>query len=719
MHRPIKPSKCFQAAFQRTYSLIPRIRATPSRETPGQFGLKGLHQPTDWQRIANSCVEDCLHYADRIRTHPFQPNASVLQLFDDLSDRLCSVLDVAELCRNVHPDPEFANAAHDAFVDVSSVVQHLNADRSLYEPLSVLYHEDREARKAAGSKGFLSHEEVVMMKSLKHDFDRGGITLSDGEKGKLLHLQNQVASLGEQFVSPPENGPPVLELSESKLRHLPANVRTRFSPSDKPLHVRAQLDGPTSHLLLKWIPDSRTREQVYRLTHDHDADSKLKVLGSLFQSRFEVARLLGHRSYADLLFSDRLASSTDEVVLFLEQLSRTVLQNANAERNEIEVEKLRREPQTAANDKPRVHGWDRSFYIGRLKAQSFDLTSAELSNYLSLSACLQGLSEIVDNIFGVKLIKVKANADEIWHEDVEKVQLVDDSGEILGHIFLDLYPRPRKYGHAAHFSIRCGREPSGANEYQTPVVALVCNFGRSSPGGHRLLSVSEYETLFHEFGHSLHSILSRTKYQHLSGTRVATDFVEIPSHLFEHFAWDPRVISRFARHHQTGEPIPTRILKSMCASRNGFIATDVQMQLLFSVMDLQFHGSHPPSKELVGTFQQLQQKLTSYTPDDGVPVPATFHHFVGYGAGYYSYIFARVISAHLWSSLFAENPMSRAGGLNFRYNILAHGGAKDPCSMLQTALQGPVSCDPFLRSVGIEPDGKQFRLRLPVVANSR
>lgn len=718
MFRSTSRITCIRSVPFRAFSFLPRLRPAPSEHSPGQFGLKGLHQPSDWQRIATVCVQDCLKLAEDIRLHKLRRDASVLQLFDDLSDRLCSVLDVAELCRNVHPNKEFVLAAHQAFVEVSTVVQHLNADHALYQPLNLLYHEDLDQRAKGSTQGSLSHEEVVMVKSLKHDFERGGINLDAGEKRRLLKLQENATSLGSDFLSASSGTPPYMDIPASILRSLPHEAQQRFTPSMKPFHLRVPIDGSMSHTLLKWIPDSRIREQVFRLSHGKHTQFKLATLTSLLQSRYDMARLLGYPSYAHLLFSDRMASSPTDVLEFLEQLSRVVMAAAHADRSAIEMEKLRKEPHAAIDGRAQVHGWDRSFYIGRLKAQNYDLSSSEVSSYLPLSACMQGLSDITSNVFGVKMIKVQPNQDEVWHNSVEKIRLVEDSGKLLGHIFLDLYPREGKYNHAAHFSIRCGRQPSHATEYQTPVVALVCNFGKASFTGDCLLTISEYETLFHEFGHSLHSIFSRTRFQHLSGTRVAMDFVEVPSHLFEHFAWDPRILSRFARHHRTGDPIPTRLVRSLCASRNGFIATGIQTQLLYSALDLRFHSADPLTGDLIQTFEHLQRSLTSFQPDEGVPVPATFHHFVGYGGGYYSYIFARVISAHLWSSLFDNNPLSRESGSNLRFNILARGGAHNPVSLLQKALRSDVSCDPFLRSTGIDVSDMRVALKLPTTKPS-
>lgn len=596
-------------------------------------------------------------------------------------------------------------------------MQELNSDPALYRPLDDLYGEHEFARRTRGDNvGFLCDEDVAMVKSLKHDFERGGITLSVVERRRLTELQESAGALGAAFVSPSsEHAAPVLELPISKLKCLPADIRNSFQPSAMSGYAGVHVDGSTSQALLKWTADARIREKVYRLMHGYNASSRLNVLDSLLETRHEIATRLGHDSYAELLFDDRLASSPEDVMTFLEQFSRIVKDSGHKERNIIEMEKLRREPHISSTGSTTVHGWDRSFYIGRLKAQDFNISSTEVSNYLPLSACLLGLADIVEHLFGLKMHRINADEGELWHDSVQKVQITEQSGEVLGHIFLDLHPREGKYEHAAHFSVRCGRQPAEQTTYQTPIVALVCNFGQNTEDEKRLLTISEYETLFHEFGHSLHSLLSRTKYQHLSGTRVATDFVEVPSHLFEHFAWDARVVSRFARHHRTGDPIPTTLLRSLCASRKGFAGTDVQMQILFSAMDLQFHGRDPPVGRTTEAFEDLQSRLTSYPPDVGVSVPSSFHHLVGYGAGYYSYIFARVLSSHLWSSLFEEAPLSRAGGEVLRQGLLSQGAARNPSSLLSDVLDSPSSCAPFLRALGLDTRDGQVKLQLPII----
>lgn len=698
-----------------TRGLRAAARHLHAKTTPGVFGLPGLHCASDWAAVSRACISRCEELAKRIRE---TEGVSVLHDFDRLSNEICQVLDVAELCRNVHPDAEFVHGAQDAFMEVSSMVQELNADYALYEPLAIL-HEQTCAR-----PGLLEGEDLVMVRSLKVDFERGGINLRPAQKRRLLELQGDINQYSSSFMAKGIGPVPHIEVPRSEIGSLPRTLLGRLDPSPtRPGHVLIPADADSSQTALKWVRDGSIREEIYRRNHAYMSQGKLEILDALLGARKEVATILGSSSYAQLMFEGRLAASPEAVSEFLESLSMLVSSTALEERHALEREKVSLEGETslqALSTGPfsqSIRGWDRSYYIGRVKAKEFEIDAREISQYLPLSACLNGFAEIISSAFGVTMRMVEPEPGEAWHAEVQKVQLTNERGEVLGHIFLDLYPRAGKYAHAAHFCIRCGRS-LGINEpYQTPIVALVCNFRRSAQGESPLLTFAEYETVLHELGHSMHSILSRTKYQHLSGTRVATDLVEVPSHVFENFAWDPRVLSRVARHHRTGEQMPTRMLRALCASRNGFMATDIQAQVLFSAMDLSYHGPDPPIGSTSAVLEKLQTQLTAFQADSGVPVQALFQHFVGYGAGYYSYLFARVISAQIWSSLFHEDPYSRQAGLRLQNEMLRHGAARAPSELVHNVLQSPPSCVPFLKSLGIDASSTgQKNLALPLTS---
>ncbi|CAM9943214.1 unnamed protein product, partial [Phaeothamnion confervicola] len=290
------------------------------------------------------------------------------------------------------------------------------------------------------------------------------------------------------------------------------------------------------------------------------------------------------------------------------------------------MEELRRAKLEAEGDAS-LAAWDVPHYLGRVKADRCDLDGRVLAAYFPLEACLDGLALVCRSLFGIRLRQVPMMASEGWTPGdpaaVRKLLLehpTEGGGPdgLVGTVYLDLHPRPGKYTHAAHFTLRCGCTT------HNDVVALVCNFSpptaspstvsgvggisdgtsgggggtfdggeTSGSGGVCLLSHSELETLFHEFGHALHSLLSRTEFQHLSGTRAEADFVETPSHLMEYFAWDYRVVKQFARHYRTRELIPEEMMRNLNRSKALFAGIDAQIQILYAALDQELFGPQP------------------------------------------------------------------------------------------------------------------------------
>jgi mitochondrial intermediate peptidase len=604
----------------------------------------------------------------------------------------------AELCRNVHPDPAFVRAADEAYLQVSVMTTTFNSDQALYKPLQLLH----EASTDPSGDVKLSEEQMAMLASLKLDFERGGIALSAADRDRVGELQNKAASLGAAFGANVVTASATINADRSKLRALPPHILRQLSVSpDDSSKLQLPVGDPiVSPLVLKHVRDRDIRKQMYVAQNSRCAEINVPILDRLLSTRHELAQLLGFEGYAHLMFQSRLASSPEKVSQFLRELSTLVRPSAMREDQSV----LRRKRAVEVSyETSTLEAWDRSYYMGMEKSSVHELDASEVAKYLPLDACLVGMAMVMESIFGISMVAVSRASckSELWHEDVKKLELVHESEGVIGHVFLDLYPRDGKYGHAAHFCIRSRRDPMcDSSELQRPLVALVCNFTRSAPKAPTLLSFCEYETLWHEFGHALHSLLSRTRYQHLSGTRVATDFVEVPSHLFEYFAWDPRVLAAIARHCETGKAMPTRHVFAMCNSKSQFVASDIQSQAMYACLDLEFHGAHPPIGSTTDTAARIQSELTTVPQVPGTAPQATFLHFVHYGGGYYSYVLARLIASQLWTELFANNPLSRESGDRLRLRLLALGAANDPARILRDLLATRPNCHSYFTEIG-------------------
>lgn len=387
---------------------------------------------------------------------------------------------------------------------------------------------------------------------------------------------------------------------------------------------------------------------------------------------------MGCKSYAEFAIRPNMAASADVVLSFLEDLSNIVKHKADEEFKVIQDFKRRACSEKSADLEP----WDEDYFIGMMKSSVNNLDASVVAKYFPLSQCLKGLNVLVESLFGATFHQIPMRDGESWHPDVIKLSLHHPDEGDLGFMYLDLYSRKGKYQGCAHFAVQGGRRLPDSH-YQLPIIALICNFSSSS-GITTRLSHGDVETLFHEFGHALHSLLSRTEYQHFSGTRVALDVAETPSNLFECYAWDYRVLKTFALDETTGDAIPEKLVKALNASRNMFPATELQRQIFYSIMDLTLFGEQVSKPiDTISTVADLKRKHTSSKYAEGTHWHTRFTHLINYGAGYYTYLYARCFATTIWQELCKEDPLSRSVGSAIRDKFLQYGGSKDPSSLLK------------------------------------
>jgi intermediate peptidase len=322
---------------------------------------------------------------------------------------------------------------------------------------------------------------------------------------------------------------------------------------------------------------------------------------------------------------------------------------------------------------------------------------SELSEYFSVNNCIKGLSILSKSLFGINIEVVKMVEGESWHSSVIKLQFSNENtNEILGYVYLDLISRNGKFNHPSTFAIKFPKISGKTKDLEDiPRVAVCCSFHTSA--NNPFLLHSDVETLFHEFGHCLSSILSRTEYQHVAGTRAALDYVETPSTLMEYFVWDYRILSLFATHHKTGKVLPLELLDSMKKTKQLFSGLDTQQNILNALFDMELH-SHSQVKNSIELYGELQNKYTSIPFVPGTHWHSRFGHLIGYAAGYYSYIFCRVFSSNIWHKYFKSNPLDREMGIKYRNEILKLGGSKNPQMILENYLQfDPLNDSNFLK----------------------
>lgn len=644
-HLPISwARRSFLLTDQCARSFATARQATSSNN--GLFSIPTLQNPTDFVTMAAEAMSAC----DALRQdlskydHPVDSAAratEILHMLDDISKNVCSVIDAAELCRCVHSSREWRDSAGKAFAILSDYFGQLNSDTTLYRALT----------RVASSPIFdsLTEEEKRFAMLLKAEFERDGIHLPEAKRLEVRELRNHVTQLETLFTQNITHSKRLYETNASWVDAVfQRNVLALHVPqpeSSNPDLVTLSTDSHLSDTLLQYSDNPVLRKQVYMVTNTSCAEN-LDVLDALVDYRHRLALLQGFESYADRFLTDKMAQNQHNVYAFLESLQK---RSGGQYRKEMELLSDAKKRVEQVHD-GRLEPWDIPFYVGVLKAKNGFETSS-VSSYLTVDNCLEGMTTLVHKLFGITMSEQVMEDGERWDGNavdsearVRKFVFLDKTGRSLGTLYLDSHPREAKYKHAAHFTVRCGCLLDGTSakpEYQTPVVALVCNITDSKGGTPGLLNHHEVATLLHEFGHALHSLLSRTTFQHVSGIRAAMDFVETPSHLFENYAWDPQFLSIVARHFATGEAIPEDTVKRLIQSRNEFRSIDIQNQICYSMFDQKLHGVPDPNRgSTTDLFAKLNQDL--HIPyAEGTFWHSRFGHLVTYGAGYYGYLYSQ------------------------------------------------------------------------------
>ncbi|PON56238.1 Peptidase M3A/M3B [Parasponia andersonii] len=657
-----------------------RLHTSAAATTTGLYGFPHLKNPKGFQRFVDDAIERSGELVSYIATMP--SSSEIIGAMDEISDTICSVVDSAELCRHTHPDREFVEEANKAWMRINEYLHYLNTNHTLYDAV----------KKAERERHLLTKEAQRAAHYLRIDFERGGIHLCAEKLDQVNQLSIEISQLCREFneniiidpgsvdVFPSSRIPKNLHhLVKPIYRSTSASSREPLKPRDtmKEKGFRIKTDPPTLSSILQLTPDDEVRKMAYARGNS-SPQANLGVLNKLMGARHELAQILGYRNYAEFSMKPNMASSPLVVMSFLEDISNIIRPSADEEYRKIRDFRREKCGQRSGDLEP----WDEAYYTSLMKSSTYNLDSSVVASYFPLPQCIKGLKVLVQSLFGATFCSVPLAPGESWHPDVLKMSLHHPDEGDLGYLYLDLLSRKGKYPGCAHFAIKGGRRVS-ETDYQLPVVALVCNFLGSPDPLNVRLNHWELETLFHEFGHALHSLLSRTDYQHFSGTRVALDLAETPSNLFEYYAWDYRVLRTFARHYSTGEVIPQKLVESMEGARKMFAATELQRQIFYAIIDQTLFGEQPnPPRDTSSIVADLKTKYTSWKHVEGTHWQSRFNHLLNYGAGYYSYLYAKCFAASIWKKLCKEDPLSLSTGVALRKEFLQHGGAREPADIL-------------------------------------
>ncbi|XP_023669458.1 mitochondrial intermediate peptidase [Paramormyrops kingsleyae] len=660
----------FNARQQRRFDLF--------EKNVGLFGVPELSSPEGFEVAQEKALKETEQLVERACSSP--TGAETVAAFDQLSDSLCKVADLADFVKVAHPDPAFRDAAEKACLKIGTTVEKLNTNVELCKSLKdlldnkdILATLDPETRKVA---------ELFMF-----DFEISGIHLDEKKRKKAVNLHVKLLDLNHEFLMG---------------SHLPNKIEKRALPE----HIRNQFSFEGNYIQIGGLhaesPDDLVREAAYKIFL-YPNTKLLHCLEELLALRDELAQLVGYESFAHRALKGTIAKTPETVMKFLELLTDRLSDRTAKDFEMMRDMKMRLNPRSSE-----LMPWDHPYLSGVLRAERYNIEPSLYSPYFSLGACMEGLNALFSQLLGVSLQAEQPQPGEVWSEDVRKLAVVHETEGHLGYIYCDFFHRPDKPHQDCHFTIRGGRLLENG-EYQLPVVVLMLNLPQPSKNTPTLLSPGMMENLFHEMGHAMHSMLGRTRYQHVTGTRCSTDFAEVPSILMEFFASDYRVVSQFARHYQTGQPLPENMVARLSESKKVCGAADIQLQVFYAALDQIYHGK-PQNRSTTAILKETQERFY------GLPyVPHTawqlrFSHLVGYGAKYYSYLLSRAVASMVWRQCFLRNPLDREMGERYRREMLAHGGGKEPILMVQGMLQKRPTIEDFVDALVSElnPDFETF-----------
>ena len=539
------------------------------------------------------------------------------------------------------------------------------------------------------------------------DFTLGGAELSQQDQARFRQINQRLSELSNQF------GRNVLDATQAWQMHITDETELSGLPKSAidlaaQLAVDADNDGwlftlqiPSYLAVMQYADNQSLRERMYTAYSTRASefsDSKefdnSQLIDEILALRLEKAQLLGYQHYAELSLVKKMAKSSEHVVEFLDDLVHHAKPVAEKELAQL------KEFATSLGVNDDLQPWDISYFSEKLREQRYAFNDEQIKPYFPAPTVFAGLFEIVNRLFGIRLLE--NSCIETWHEDVQCFDVFNSDDVLIGQLYADLYVRKQKRGGAWMGSCLHRRKKDG--QVQTPVAFLTCNFSPPIGGDPALLKHSEVETLFHEFGHTLHHLLTQVSEMSVSGINgVEWDAVELPSQFLENWCWHEQSLQLIAKHYQTQEPLPADLLSKMRAAKNFQSGMQTLRQVEFALFDMRLHSVNKIADSVQHVLEQVRQQVAVLMPPSTNRFQNSFSHIFagGYAAGYYSYKWSEVLSADAFGRFEKEGIFNSQTGADFLTAILQRGGAEEANSLFIEFRGREPKIDALLKQTGI------------------
>ncbi len=661
-------------------------------------------KPEHVKPAVEQAIADCRHTIDKVLAENPQPSwESVIAPIEEVDDRLSRIWSPVSHMNSVVNSDELREAYESCLPLLSEYSTWVGQHKGLFEAYKTIKESAEFAK--------LDRAQQKTISDSLRDFELSGIGLPLQEQKRYGEISKRMSELGSKFSNN------VLDATMGWTKQI-TDVNLLAGMPESALaaaQAAAEAKGLEGYLLTLDIPsylpvmtycdNQALRKEVYEAYVTRASDrgpnagkwDNSEIIAEQLKLRYEIARMLGFSTYSEKSLATKMAQTTDQVLGFLNDLA-----SKAKPQGQREVEELRQFAESEFGVK-QLELWDIAYYSEKQKQHLFEISDEELRPYFPEQKVVNGLFEVLSRLFGMQ-VKERQGVD-VWHESVRFFDIFDAQGTLRGSFYLDLYAREHKRGGAWMDECRV-RRTTDSGALQTPVAYLTCNFNRPVGDKPALFTHDEVTTLFHEFGHGIHHMLTQVEVGAVSGINgVPWDAVELPSQFLENWCWQEEALAFISGHYQTGEPLPKVMLDKMLAAKNFQSAMFILRQLEFGLFDFTLHTTYDPEvgPKVLETLAEVKKKVAVLPGLEWNRFSHSFSHIFagGYSAGYYSYLWAEVLSADAFSRFEEEGIFNRDTGQSFLNNILEMGGSEEPMELFKRFRGREPQIDALLRHAGI------------------
>ena len=597
---------------------------------------------------------------------------NTIEAMEYAGQTLSKVASIFYAVMEAHTDETKQQIAEQISPMLTEYSMYVSLNNDLFQRVKAVYEKKDELG--------LDQDQMTLLEDNYKSFVRGGANLSDEDKAVYSKLSEELSLTTLQFsknVLAATNAYTLHITDSTELGGLPEFVKTMGAETaaEKGLEGWAfTLDYPSYGPFLKYSTNRELRKQVWMAYNTRAIGGEFdntEIVKKIIDLRIKIANILGYETYADYALEERMAKNKKTVDEFVMQLLKPSMEFAKKD-----VADVLAYAKKNGFEENVLQPWDFSYWSERYQEAEYSLSAEELKPYFQLESCIDAVFGLATRLYGITF--EERNDVPVYHQDVKVYEVKDADGSHLSLFYADFFPRASKRGGAWMTDFR-GQSVRDGVEYR-PFVTIVCNFTKPTADAPALITHDELTTFLHEFGHALHGMLAKGRYPSLTGTSVSRDFVELPSQIMENWAFEPEYLNSFAKHYQTGEPIPAELIEKIVAAKNYLAAYGQVRQLHFGYLDMAWHSL----KEVpaVGTVEFEQSVLAPWgvlPAAEGAAFSTSFSHIFsgGYSAGYYSYKWAEVLEADAFSLFKEKGIFNTEVADSFRKNILEKGGAED------------------------------------------